>query len=222
MIYVKKYWWIVLVIILTGIATWLIKPSPVVTPSTDSLLVHKFDSLKYIKSNDSLVSIIDTLKTQLNIKKLQYAELLKRQKKEKERVVNLPVPELVNEFEGWVGVPVETKFDLDSNASVITPIAGIRTAVVTFIEKDQCLEREMQLVDQNTLLTKTVSKQDTLIKLKDKRIIDLTREYFQSEAEREKAEKETEKANKKVRTKNVIIGILSGVAAVGIVISAVK
>lgn len=221
MIYVKKYWWIVLVILLTGASVWWLKPNKVIQqPNQDQVLIHKFDSLKYIHKNDSLTLVIDTLKAKLDKKKRDYADLLNRQKKEREKLPTLTASEVVEEFQGWVEVPVTMVAQPDT--MIITPLQGIRNAVEVFVEKDQCLAREDEVIDQVKLANETIVAQDTLLKVKNNRIIGLTREYFQSQAAVNKLNNDLKKSEKKLRTKNVILGILSGVAAVGIVIAVVK
>jgi hypothetical protein len=126
----------------------------------------------------------------------------------------------VAEFQGWVEVPVTMVAQPDT--MIITPLQGIRNAVEVFVEKDQCLAREDNVEGQIKDATATIVAQDSLIKVKNNRIIGLTREYFQSQAVVDKLNNDLKKSEKKLRTKNVILGILSGVAAVGIVIAVVK
>lgn len=217
---VKKYWYIPIIILLTGIAVWFLKPDKVVVPLPDQVMVHKFDSLKYIKTSDSLKVIVDTLKSQLAVKKKQYKDLLSRQKVDIFEVKNLPIPELVSRFEDKTQTFVKVSMLPDS--VVIAPIESIRNAVILFTEGDQCYERERSVVVQNELSSNIIRQQDSLISIKDKRIVGLTREFYSSQATIAGLNGALEKERKKVRTRNVILGILSGVAAAGIVVAIVK
>lgn len=216
--YIKKYWYIPIIILLTGTAVWFLKPDKVIMPLPDQVMVHKFDSVKYIKRSDSLVQVIDTLKSKLEIKKRQYADLLNKQRLQIVEVQTMPATEVVQVFRDKVQAIVT----LTTDSNVITPIQGIRNAVIMFVQGDQCLDREKAVLDQQSISGRIIQSQDTLLQIKDKRIIGLTREFYTSQVIITGLNTDLEKERKKVRTRNIILGVLSGVAAAGIVVAVIK
>lgn len=205
-------------ILLTAICVWYLKPNRTVPVPPDQVIIHKFDSVKYIKRSDSLVQVIDTLKSRLEVKKKQYADLLNKQRIQVAQVEIMPATELVQTFED----KVQSSVVLTKDSNVIAPIHAIRAAVILFVHGDQCIDREKAVLDQEAVSSRIIQSQDTLLQIKDKRIVGLTREFYTSQAVITGLNSDLAKERKKNRTKNIIIGCTAGAAAVGILVAVLK
>jgi hypothetical protein len=98
---------------------------------------------------------------------------------------------------------------------------GIRNAVLLFTRADQCEDREIPLVDQNSRLGALVMSQDSLLKIKDTRLVALMKEFYSDQAAMNTLNSVLEKEKKKNRNKNIILGVVSGAAAVAIGVIAI-
>jgi hypothetical protein len=216
---IKKYWWVIVIAILVGIAVWFLKPDKIITILPSQIPMHEFDSLVYVHKLDSVNLAIKEIKTKLTEKQKDYDKLLELQKKERENLRHLTATEIIKKFSEKVNTPVETVLSRDTQ--VIVPLNGIRNAVLLFTRTDQCEDREISLVDQNSRLGLLIISQDPLLKIKDTRLVALMKEFYSGEITINTLNNALEKEKKKNRTKNIILGIVSGAAAVAIGVIAI-
>ncbi len=221
----KKFWWVIVIVlamcVATGIVVWNLKPTKTIVQEPSQVQPHKFDSLKYIQKTDSLSKVISDLKKENDKKEKQYSLLLRNQKQQVVAVENLSEKEVIDEFSVRTGDKASQRDD----STAIISIFSMRKAISLFVERDQCLERETTTLDQGDLTRSIITSQDSMLIAKDKRIIDLTKEFYDSQLKITGLNVAVAKYDRKIRTKNVFLGILGGIAVVGItgtIISIVK
>jgi len=217
--FLKKYWKYILAAVLLIVAIiflWRREPKPL--PPDNTVVVHQFDSLKYVKSNDSLKVVISTLEQEIVKRGAEYALVVAKYSKKIGAVQNLPKTEVVEEFSNRIYVDVELKPD----SNVIVPIQGIRNALVLIYERDAAIEGLHFYSGQDSLKTSVIEKQKELLGIKDNRIVKLTSEFYQSQTVITGLRADVEKANKKVRNRNTWIGIGFGAAAAGVLVAIIK
>ena len=219
--FIKKNWWVFIVCALCFFAAWMIKQPKNIVVQDNAVALHRIDSLSYKKSSDSLVQIIDTLKSRLAKKKIQYITVVRGQGEEMERVTHLMTTETIKEYADRVDDSCKMVV-INRDTSVITPINGIKTAVVLLLRGEQCLERETVTGEQSSLREAIIKSQGELIVIKDNRIIGLTKEFYSSQLVISGLRGDVEREKKKNRIKNILLGSVAGVAAVGILVAVLK
>lgn len=212
----KRYWLQIviclIVAIAVGVAVWFLKPVKVVVQDPSQVQPHKFDSLVYIQKTDSLIKVISGLKEQDEKKRIQYAVLLREQKILADKLQTIPATEVVKRFDEKTG----DKSILHRDSTATISLFAMRNAVGLFVAGEQCLDRERLTLDQGEFTRSIIASQDSLLRVKDSRIYSLTREFYDSQLRITGLNVAVENRDRKIRTKNIFIGILSGVTLLGV------
>ena len=216
--WLKKYWWILAVVILLIIAVIFFWPKKIIPVQDNTVVIHQFDSLRYIKSNDSLKSVIGTLEQEIVKRTLSYTRTIAILSKKTDAVQTLPATEVVDVFSDRIHVDVE----LRSDSNVIVPLQGIRNAVVLIYERDAAMVGVDFYSGKDSLNTAVIHKQKELLNIKDTRIVNLTKEFYQSQNTITGLKTDLEKQQRKVRNRNKLLGIISGAGAVAILVAVLK
>lgn len=214
----KKHWVALAIITLLVVAFLFLWPKKEVPVENNAVAVHKFDSVVYIKTNDSLKGVIALLEEQIIKRELSWSRTVQLLSKKTSTVQTLPKEKVTETFSDRIHVDVV----LTKDSNVITPIQGIRNALVLFYELDGALAGVEYYSGQDSLKTALIGKQKELINIKDTRIVKLTSEFYESQATITGLNADIEKQKRKVRNRNRIIGITAGVAAVGILVAGLK
>jgi hypothetical protein len=220
--WIKKYWWVVVVVILTAIAVWFLKPSPIIPPAPDNaVIIHQFDSVKYIKTADSLKVVISGLEKEIVSRRRSYEQLARKLNEKVNAVQSMPATDVVTAFNERTGDSsvIEQR---DGNDFVISPMSAIRVAVVEFYQKDAAMAGIAFYSEQDSINQLIVKGLKDLVATKDSRIVKLTNEFYNQESEKAELKAQVEKEQKKVRRRNTVIGITAGAAAVAVIIAVVK
>lgn len=178
---------------------------------------HKADSAKYVRTSDSLVQVINTMVSNVYEKEKQLAYWKSHFQIVRDSVVNLPPTDAVNYFSERTGEKATI-----TDRGVISPMQGVYNANVLFVEHDE-------YAGENTYLRSIVSTQDSiittqkeLIGIKDRRITGITNDYYSIQRVNSDLNSVIKKQKRNIRTKNAVVGILSGVAVGAIVVTLVK
>jgi len=172
----KKYWWVIVTVSLVIIAAIFLWPKKIMPVQDNTVIVHQFDSLKYLKSNDSLKAIISALEKEIVQREASYGRLSVILSKKKDAVQILPKTEVVEAFSDRIHVDVELRGD----SNVIVPLQGIRNAVVLIYERDAAIAGIEYYSGRDSLQGALIEKQKELLNIKDTRIVGLTKEFYSS------------------------------------------
>lgn len=216
--WIKKYWWIVAVIALIIVAVIFFWPKKVVPVVDDTVSVHRFDSLVYIHSNDSLKGVITTLEAEIVKRSAVYARTVAILNSKISTVQTLPANDVVEVFSDRVYVDVK----LRSDSNVIVPLQGIRNAVVMIYRMDAAIAGLEYYSGQDSLQREVIGQQKQLLAIKDTRIVNLTSEFYQSQSAITGLRADIAKQQRKVRNRNTLIGIVAGAGAVAILVAVLK
>jgi len=219
--WLKKYGWIILLILLVAMTIsffWGSKSKVQVQDNT--VLVHKFDSSLYIHSNDSLKGVIRTLEQELAKREVSYAQTIKILSKKTDAVQTLPITEVAEAFSERIYVDVGLEARGDTVA--ILPMQGIRNALVIIYRGDEALVGLSYYKGQDSLKTVLIDNQKQLMNIKDTRIVALTSEFYKSQAVITGLNADIEKAQRKLRNRNKVLGIISGAAAVAVLVAVLR
>ena len=130
----------------------------------------------------------------------------------------MPKTEVVAVFSDRIHVDVELRED----SNVIVPLQGIRNAVVLIFERDAAIAGVEYYSGQDSLKSALIEKQRELLSIKDTRIVGLTKEFYTSQTTISGLRTDLEKQQKKVRNRNTLIGVISGAAAVAVLVAVLK
>lgn len=216
--WLKKYWWVVAVIALIITAAIFFWPKkPVVVPES-AIPAHKFDSLIYIRTNDSLRTVISALEQEIVKREAYYGRLKAILSKKSDAVQTLPKTKVVEVFSDKIHVDVELRED----SNVIVPLQGIRNAVVLIYDGEAAIAGVEYYAGQDSLQRALIDKQKELIGIKDARIVGLTKEFYASQNVIAELKTDLEKQQKKVKRRNTMLGVISGAGAVAILVAVLK
>jgi hypothetical protein len=212
----KKYWLQIVIVIVVaaavGILVWFLKPTKIVVQDTSQVQPHKFDSLKYIHKVDSINLVLVELRKKDEKNRLAYAVLLREQNVLNNLLKTIPPVKVVELFSEKTGD--KATLHLDSTATI--SLLAMRTAVGLFIAGEQCLDREVAILNTSAVKDAVMASYDSLLSAKNERIFDLTREFYDSQLRITGLGVTIAKQDRRNRTKNIIIGVVSGVAVLGI------
>jgi len=217
--------WIAVVLVLFAgaiLATWFLKPPVVVTQQQeiDSLRnKHARDSMEYVWTLSKFDSTYTRLELTLKAKDRQIHFLRASLQKESERLIELNATESVAQFSkntgdsSWVAV-------ISRDTVCITRMPAITEANILIMERG-VFKHEAQLyhAKADAYFSLLDAKNEELGFIRD-RVIKLNEEYWKSQAIIDKQNKFLSRYAKKVRNRNIVIGVVSGLAA-GAVITAI-
>ena len=217
----KNCKWIVVAILLIISGIFLFRrcgTSPPPSPLTSPLVVHAFDSIKYIHKADSLQNIVITLEEKISQNENNFKYIVRSQQRKVDSVKNYTTPQVVAAFEQ----KTDSKLSMHDSNNVIAPVISIRRAVSLLVEGDNCKDNVSYYLRQDSLKNELISGKTDMIYLKDTRIASLTKEFYTSQGTIDKLNTDLDKAKRKVRTRNTIIGVVAGAAAVAVGIVILK
>jgi len=216
---VKKFgpWVAVLVLFVACLVLLLAPDKPVPVPTVEN---HRFDSLRYVKRSDSLSVVITDLEKKIIAIKASFAARIETLKQSVETVKTLPADEVVTAFSTRTGEA--STIEVRTDTMVVTPIAGIRKALIICYERDAAMDGLDFYASQDSLQRELISRKDEMLTVKDNRIKTLTDEYYQSQAAIRSLSADLEKQQRKVRNRNRLLGIISGAAGVAVLVAIVR
>ena len=216
----KRFWPFILIIVLVIVATWYLKPGASIPISNqpEQVIVHKYDSLKYAQMMADSVKKMNELRNQLRMISGTIS-VLRRDQFQRLDVIDHLIPDSVIRI--W-NLKTGDQAEIKKDSSVITKLSPIRTAVKLITMKEQGEIRELNYLRKDSISSLLIIAQDNMIKIKDDRIGNLTKEFYQGQAIQAKLNDDLEKANKKVRRRNIIIGVTAGAAAAGVLFGVLK
>jgi hypothetical protein len=225
---IKKYWWVILLVLafLGGfLLKWVFTPAPVGDElnrikTERELLVkkHRYDSVQYAKTTDSMATIIEGLKVVSTIKGQEIVRLRALNKGKRDEIAKLPPVQAVQYFSDRTGM----ESTLLADSTVLTPLPAITIANTLIFERYSFESENDALISRSEIQDTIISKQSVLLNLKDIRIVNLTNEYYASQRIMNDQNSVIKKQKKNIRTKNALVGILGGIAVGAVVVTLVK
>lgn len=200
----KKKWVIGLVIVslLCGVLlSFLFRKEKVNTV----VINHVSDSISYQKQYDSLSVIVDGLKKISESKGKEIVRLRGLLAANKDSVITLSPTETVSMFSEETG----EKATLQGDSTVLTTLPAIKFSNLSFVEV-KSLHSEIRCWEELALVKDSIITLDqSLLAMKDGRILTLTNEYYQSQT----ATKNLQKQHKKEVFRKTFIGVSAGLMA---------
>jgi len=214
----RKYWPFIVGSIVLVVLLWIYRRPKPVTLYQDRVIEHKFDSLKYIQKTDSILQINEQLRSQLKVISIKMVDLQKEQQKQTEELKKMIPTQIIKIWND----KTHDHAEMASDSGIITRLEPLTVAVSLMLQGDQCKDREICLVRQDSLKSLLIASIDDLLDLKEKRIGKLTTEFYQSSQVIDGLNRDLVSANKSIRTRNIIIGGTAGAALIGILIAIIK
>lgn len=224
---IKKYWWVIL-LVLAFFGGFMMKWYFTPTGTKDEVsrlkeeikLIsqrHKSDSAKYIRVEDSLKQVIVTMVGNVYAKEKQIAKLKERYNTRKDSILNLNPTEAVRHFSEKTGGESHL-----TNIGVISPLKSITTANVLFEEREEALAETNQLRTIVSTQDSIITTQNELISIKDKRLAGVTNDYYSIQKINSDLNSVIKQQKRHIRTRNALMGVLSGIAVGAITITLLK
>jgi len=182
---------------------------------------HGTDSTVYVVRIDSLTKIVDKLNDRLNHSNAKLVELKEQVAKKKQSIELLPAEETVSYFNCSTGDSAKV-IVVEQDTMAMVTIPGVKAANLLFVDRNSCFEIQSLLDMKINDMGEMITTKDKLLSVKDIYIKNLNDQYFASSSIIKDQDILIGKQQKKIRTKNVILGLLGGIAAASIVIIAVK
>ena len=178
---------------------------------------HKSDSVRYVKTSDSLVQIINKMVGNVYEKEKQLAYWKSHFQVVRDSIVKLPPTDAVKYFSERTCSTSEL-----TDKGVISPIQSIYNANVIFVERDDAVGETTQLRAIVSTQDSIITNQTELIGIKDKRIAGITNDYYSIQRVNSDLNSVIKKQKRNIRTKNAVVGILSGVTIGAIVVTLLR
>jgi len=210
---------IILAFVSIFFAGWWMRPPKVIYQhqQIDSLRnAHREDSLRYAFELTLLMGRDSVLNNAIIQKDKQIDDLKKNLSKEIETIILLPATETVGLFSHNTGDTAKI-IVIGGDTTCIVSIPSIRLCNVLFAERNACISENIILQSKVETCLDLVDEKNDQLNLTYGRIEKLTDEYYRSQSIINNQQKYMGKYAKKVRNRNIFIGIISGVAAGGIV-----
>ena len=219
-----KYVLIALAIVGGFLVRWFFEPAPKETTQLQQTILevrHSADSTVYVVKIDSLTRIVDKLNDRLNYSNAKLVELKQQALKKQQYIKLLPAEETVSYFNCSTGDSAKV-IVVEQDTMALATIPGVKAANLLFIDRSSCFEIQSQLDLKINDMDEMITTKDELLSVKDLYIKNLNDQYFASSSIIKDQNLLIGKQQKKIRTKNVILGLLGGIAAASIIIIAVK
>ena len=176
---------------------------------------HKMDSIMWVYEFNEMDSMYQRILTTVEGKDELIARLKVKNKTELEPVKTLPANQTTQLFNihtgdsSWVEVRKDTL--------VISPLKAIQCANVVMMEGNQRL-RIIELLElKNEALDSALMNREEVLRLTMRRVVKLTDEYYMSQGVIDRQSEYIRHYKKKIKRRNVLIGVLGGVALASIV-----
>jgi hypothetical protein len=195
-------------------AGWWFKPVQIVyqQQQIDSIRsAHRIDSIRYAYELEQAQAHEAALTAEIVLLDAQIAELKQARHVKATEIINLPATETVQLFSHNTGDSARITV-IEGDTGCIVKLPSIRLCNLIFADRNGLISENGLLKTKVETYDAILAQKEVLLGLTYKRIEIQTAEYFKSQGIINKQQFYITKIGRKVRNRNIIIGILGGVA----------
>jgi len=222
----KIIWIAVIALLLVGVFFfgWWMKPTVIVDQS------NTVDSLRYAHHTDSiylsslvrfLKQDVDSLKEVVKKQDKELSSLSSVSKLERDAIKKLPADRQIKLYSENAGDSAYLAV-INNDTVGISKMKAILDVNLTYHDNLKLRNEQRLLHSQNVNLRSIVGLQDSIINVEQLRNTKLTDDYWLSQKVINNITIDNNKKDKKIRNRNIVIGVLSGIAAAGIGVAIIK